>query len=429
MSMRLSAAAPTKSLLGEDPSDLSSLLALALSGPELKRVARTTGALIRERAVDGVGGLLRLALTYSVCNFSLNATAAWSRENGSASMSKWGVLYRLRNAGDWLLELVSRQLSRRVPVPAVAGFRVHVVDATRVASSGSKGETARLHAVLDPFTGRLVKLDLTDDSGGERLGRFQYERGSLVTGDRGYAHRRGLAEVVAAGSDFLVRTNARNVPLEHRDSSKFDLFAFLRSLDSYTPGEVEVQTQPDKRNGIPAVAARLVAVRKPEKAAEAARQKVLFEARKKGRTPDPLTLEACSYVMILTSTTRARADATQVLAIYKLRWQVELPFKRMKSIFEFDVLRAKDPGLVKTTLAGKLLAILLVDDLAEKAGTTVNWSFASLVGQAIRQVILGSEAAERVLSNPSRSITSMAESPRARQQQGPVTKALLLDFA
>lgn len=429
MSMRLPAAAPTKSLLGEDPSVWSSLLALALSGPELKSVARTTGALIRERAVDGAEGLLRLALTYSVCNLSLKATAAWSEESGAASMTKSGVLYRLRNAGDWLLALVSRQLAQRAPVPELAGFKVHVVDATRVATTGSKGEAARLHAVLDPFSGRLVDLRLTDDTGGERLGRFQYEPGSLVTGDRGYAHRRGLAEVVAGGSDFLVRINARNVPLELPGGGTFDLFAFLGSLNGHAPGEVEVQTQPDRRNDIPAVPCRLVAVRKPPAAAEAARKKVIAEARRKGRTPDPKTLEACSYVLILTSTSKARLDATQVLAIYKLRWQVELAFKRMKSLFGLDVLRAKDPRLVKTTLAGKMLAILLVDDLAERTGLTVDWSLASLAACAIRQLILGTKAAKRFLSNPRRSLAKMSEAPRSRQQQGLVSKALLLDFA
>lgn len=427
MSMRLPAAASTKSLLGEDWS--SSLLALALSGPELKSVARTTGALIRKRAVDGAEGLLRLALTYSVCNLSLKATAHWSQANGSASMSKWGVLNRLRNAGDWLLQLVFRQLEKRAPVPAVAGFRVHVVDASRVAPCGSRGEAYRLHAVIDPFSGRLVDLELTDDSGGERLGRFQYGPGALVMGDRGYAHRRGLAEVVASEADFLVRINARNVPLEHSDGSAFDLLAFLRDLHGYEPGEVAVQTQPDKRHGVPAVASRLVAVRKPEAAAEAARKKVIAEARKKGRKPDPTTLEACGYMMVLTSVRKPRLDATQVLAMYKLRWQVELAFKRMKSLFGLNVLRAKDPRLVKTALAGKLLAILLVDDLAEKAAIPVDWSFSSIAAQAIRQVILGAEAAQRILTNPRGSIAALAEPPRARQQQGLVTKALLLDSA
>lgn len=429
MSMRATAAASSEFPLGGDPSVWSSLLALVSSGPELEREARTTGALIRHRAIDGVGGLLRLALTYSVCNLSLKATAGWCRANGCASMSKWGVLNRLRNAGDWLLKLTMRQLEGGVPVPAVAGFRVHVVDASRLVCPGSKGEAYRLHAVIDPFEGRLVDLELTDDGGGEKLGRFSYGPGALVLGDRAYAQRQGLAGVVSAGADFLVRLNTHNVPLARRDGSAFDLASFMRALEDGHPGEALLQIRADPRRGLPTVPCRLVAIRKTATAADAARKSLLSECRKQKRQPKPLTLEACGYVLVLTSVDAKRLDASKVLALYRLRWQVELAFKRMKSLLDLDVLRARDPRLVKTTLAGKLLAVLLVDKLARKAGVAVDWSFTSIVGQALRQAILGPKAAQRILSNPQRSIGPMAEGPRARKQQGLATKALLLDSA
>jgi hypothetical protein len=344
-------------------------------------------------------------------------------------MSKWGVLNRLRNAGDWLLKLTMRQLEGHASVPAVAGFRVHVVDASRLVCPGSKGEAHRLHAVIDPFEGRLVDLELTDDTGGEKFGRFSYGPGALVLGDRAYAQRQGLAGVVRAGADFLVRLNTHNVPLERRDGTPFDLAGFLRTLETGHPGELRLRIQADPRRGLPALPCRLVALRKAEEAAEAARKALLTECRKQKRQPKPLTLEACGYVLVLTSVEASRLDASKVLALYRLRWQVELAFKRMKSLLDLDVLRARDPRLVKTTLAGKLLAVLLVDNVARKAGVAVDWGFTALVGQALKQAILGPKAAQRFLSDPFPSMAHLAERPRKRKQQGLVTKALLLDFA
>jgi hypothetical protein len=366
-----------------------------------------------------------MALCYGVCSLSLKATATWCRMSGAASMTQWGVLNRLRNCGDWLMELVYGKLYARAPVAPVAGLSVHIVDATRVGSPGSKGQTHRIHAVLDPFSARLVDLDVTDDSGGERLGRFAFGPGNLVLGDQGYAHRRGLAGVRAAGADFQVRTNAQNVPLEWPDGTAFDFLAFLRGVQGNTPVDVDLRTQADDRHGIASVACRLVVQRKPEEAAQKARKKVIAEAKRKGSTPKEVTLEACQFVMILVSVGREKLDATQVLALYRLRWQVELAFKRMKSLLDLDVLRAKEPRLVRTTLAAKLLATLLVEEFAAKAGIVVDWASTSLIGQAIRQAVLGDEAASRILSNVKRSVGLMAERPRARQLQVPKFKASL----
>lgn len=424
MSMRLSAAVPSKPGVG-----WLAIFACVQPGPELKCAARTTGALLRERAVNGVEGLLRMALCYGACNLSLKATAAWCRLNGSASMTQWGVLNRLRNCGDWLMDLVNCKLCQRAPVEPIVGFRVHIVDATRVASPGSKGKTHRLHALYDPFSARLVDLDLTDDKGGEHLSRFGFGPGDLVIGDQGYATARGLAGVKAAGADFLIRTNTHNVPLEWSDGTPFDFLSFLRGLAGTEQVDLDVRTRGDKRHGIEPVMCRLIVQRKSEEAAEKARKKVIAEAKRKGRTPKESTLEACKFVLVLVSAEREKLDMAMVLDLYRLRWQVELAFKRMKSLLDLDVLRAKDPRLVRATLAAKLLATLLVEEFAAKAKMAVDWASTSLIGQALRQAILGDEAASRVLSDVKRSVGFMAERPRKRQRQVYAAKASLAALA
>lgn len=413
--MRLAAAVPPVPASVDEGWNLVS--ALLPPGPELKSVARTTGALIREREVNGVEGLLRMALCYGLCNLSLKATATWCRFNLAASMTKWGVLHRLRNCGDWLLELVSRLLADQLPSIPLGGYRLRLVDASRVAPQGSKGESFRIHALFDAFSSRLVDLQLTGDEGGERLDRFAYSPGDLVIGDRVYATRRGLAHVAGLGAEFLVRTNAHNVPLQNADGTSVDLWRFLRGLADEVPGELDVQTQPDSRHGIPAVACRLVAVRKSEQATATARAKVCAEAKRKGREPSELTLEACGYVMLLTSAPRSRLNSTTVLELYRVRWQIELAFKRMKSLLNVDTLRTKDSRLAKTALAAKLLGVLLVEKLATEAGTVANWAFTDLAGRALCSLIQGTGAAMSFLADPAQPLNWLKEAPRARKQQ------------
>src|SRR5947199_91318 len=70
-------------------------------------------------------------------------------------------------------------------------------------------------------------------------------------------------------------------------------------------------------------------------------------ARKDQRRIDPRTLEAAGYLILITSLD-AKAFPPETLAtLYRVRWQIELAFKRMKSILHLDRLPAKDPGLAK----------------------------------------------------------------------------------
>src|SRR5690606_5906550 len=104
---------------------------------------------------------------------------------------------------------------------------------------------------------------------------------------------------------------------------------------------------------------------KTEAAAEKARKSVLKERTRKGRTADPHTLETAGYIFLLTSLPVHRLSAVEGLELYRFRWQIELAFKRMKSLLDLDILPAKDPSLARSILYIKILATLLVEELTE----------------------------------------------------------------
>ena len=110
--------------------------------------------------------------------------------------------------------------------------------------------------------------------------------------------------------------------------------------------------QPDNIIG----ALRLLHAR--NEAAQAERERFMCEARKKGKQLDPRSLIAAEYVMLATSLTESAYPASEILALYRLRWQIELAFKRLKTLLRIDCLPAKtDRGGRSWIYAHLILAI------------------------------------------------------------------------
>lgn len=376
-------------------------LTLLPPGPELECWARTTGALRRKRGVNGALPLLRVALCYGFCNLSLEVAAAWAQLSGTAKMTSKAVLRRVRQCGEWLEQVLQSLLDRRpAPLKTACGLVVQLVDATRVACPGSKGKTWRVHASYDPWECKLIQLKLTDNGGGERFDRFKVGPCDLLVADRGYAHRRGLAHVVQSGGHFLVRTGWNRVALTHPNGVPFELFDKLRGLQACEVAQWQVSTAPDQRHGIVAVPCRLVVYRHTEEQATELRRRLRTLAKKERRKLDERTLEAAGYLLVLTSVPTAQLGAERVLELYRTRWQIELKFKRMKSILELDILPAKEPGLVRAILAAKLIGTILVEELVASVATgstflRKQWALTTLARDVVKRAIVGPQALER----------------------------------
>jgi hypothetical protein len=351
------------------------LLSFLPSEEVLEATAKSYGAIQRLRAVDRASTLLRLALVYGFCGFSLRQTAAWAEATEVASLSDVALLKRFRKAPDWLGHLLAVKLTERVtPIPAKAR-RLRLIDATTVCAPGSKGTDWRVHLDFDPGALAISEIQLTQVEGGESFFRYEFDPGELVVADRGYAHRPGLHHVLEAGAQFIVRWNWSNVPLQQPGGKQFHLLETLRALPEAQAKAFELEIQPDAREHLAAVPVRLVAVRKSEEAAEESRKKAMQEAVRKGRKIQPETLELASYVLVLTSTTADDFSPEEILDTYRFRWQIELVFKRLKSLLHLDELPAKDPELARTFLYSKLLAALLLEDLTRNYLALSPWGF------------------------------------------------------
>jgi len=340
------------------------LLSMLPAKVDLEASARDKGALLRRRVVRSAETLLRLALAYC-CGLSLRQTSCWAHLQGLGKLSQVGVMKCLRRSAAWLEFLVVTKLAERAECRQIQGLRLRLVDATTVSAPGSQGTDWRVHLGFDLGSLTIDAVELTGAEGGESLSRFQVGAREVLIGDRGYAHRRGLWSVRQAGGDFLVRSTWQNLPLQTLGGEPFDLLLAARSLPEGEVGEFAVQTVATRK--VPAMAARMIILCKSEEAAEQAREKIRKEARKKGHAVDPRTLAAAGYIFLLTSLPAAQLKAAEVLELYRFRWQVELAFKRLKSLWDFGTVPAKDPDIARTYIFAKLLIAVLVEDLTQEA--------------------------------------------------------------
>ncbi len=109
---------------------------------------------------------------------------------------------------------------------------------------------------------------------------------------------------------------------------------------------------------------RLIVQRLPAEQAARQQSKRKRKANKRGQQIDPRTTTAAGYVMLLTSRPQASQPAAQVLAQYRNRWQVELGFKRLKTLGGLDKLPASDPVVARTWLLSHLIAAVLTNEIA-----------------------------------------------------------------
>src|SRR5438105_7010867 len=287
---------------------------------DLETTARSRGAFTRARNVKDAETLLRLALGYGACGMSLRETCSWSEALGLANLSDPSLIARLCKAAPWLGDIVAALIAEQAKAPAGrwAGHRLRAIDATSICQPGADRTTWRLHVGYDLATGQVDQIELTDGRGAESLRRFAYQPGDIALADRYYARPRDLRPVIDAGADFIVRTGWNSLRLLQADGELFDLFAAL-SAQVEQEGEVQVRIH----EGTEAAASskpltlRLIIRRKDPEQAEAELKRLRKDAKKRGKQPDPRSLEAAKYILLLTSLPIDVFSPNDILTLYR----------------------------------------------------------------------------------------------------------------
>jgi hypothetical protein len=283
---------------------------------------------------------------------------------------------KLRHAEPYLHALVTRLcgIAGGGEPERWGGYVMVAVDATVLCGPASKGVDARLHTCLRLSDLALVEASVTDDGGGESFRNFSILPGQLWLGDRVYSNPPGIKWVLDHDSDVLVRYNRGALPLIDTQGAAFDV---LKALDNVVVG-CPVEHAVEFHVGKERVAARLLIDRLPPHEAERARARLRKEQGASHVTE--ASLKMADYVVLLTTADARRMPTERCLRAYRLRWQVELLYKRWKSLGGLDRVPNKRRDTLVAWLYVKLLLALLVERLGSaEAEPSPPWQLAPVV--------------------------------------------------
>jgi hypothetical protein len=348
--------------------------------------ARELGAFRRARGIADARALLRVMLIHLADGCGLRETATRASLAGIAEVSDVALLKRLRSCGAWF-EWMARELRASpellAPWPSMGsilgGRALRVVDGSVVAEPGVTGSKWRLHYSITLPQLHCEEVILSSSDDGETLKRFSVCPGDIFMADRGYAHPGGIAHVLHGGGDVIVRMNLITLPLQDpRTGERLDVLKCVRRLRigqaDHWPAAVVIKGSRAAGTQDHIISGRLCAVRKTAVAAKKSQQRVTRESQRNGTKVQPQTLEAAKYVLVFTTLANEIA-AADVMEIYRLRWQIELEFKRLKSLIQLGHLKKHDEQAARSWLQGKLLVALLIARLIAHAERVSPWGY------------------------------------------------------
>ena len=131
-----------------------------------------------------------------------------------------------------------------------------------------------------------------------------------------------------------------------------EVFAFMRKERGENAGQL--------------LPVRICFKRKDKNALDSTRKKMKRKESKKQTTISPSAYKFNEYIVMATSLDSS-ISYKEIIELYRFRWQVELYFKRLKSILGYGELPKKSDKSIFSWLNGKLMIALLIESIIGNA--------------------------------------------------------------
>jgi hypothetical protein len=337
-----------------------------------QEMAHELGALVRVRKIRNAEELLRLILLHVGPGLSLQNTVERAALWGLPKISDVALLERMRGSGEWLRwmceQLLAGQNSAQDWKVPGSELRMIAVDSTDIQEPGATGSDWRLHYAIAMPGAFCAHAQLTDKHGGESLCRYPIKENDLLAGDRNYCKEAQIQHALEQGGHVLLRWHSTALPLFNAQGKQVQVLKWIKKVHRKKGGELAVQT----KGGIKL---RLCALPVSKEAAERERAKLRESARKNGRQVSERSLRLAGYIVLVTSVDAQVLDLRAVFGLYRMHWQIELAFKRLKSLLNAGHVPKVDPDSVRAWLQAKVLTSLLIEKLLLEAEVFSPWGF------------------------------------------------------
>jgi hypothetical protein len=312
---------------------------------EADQAAKDSGMIQRQRKITGAGFVQTL-----VFGWLDDPKATLDDLGDELGVSKQGLDRRLdARAADCLWRVVTtatQQLfaARPETIPLLRRFsRVVIDDCTSLGLPAELAQKFPGCGGSDPEAGQaglklLVRFEVTTgqfqalERGAARDSERTLVRrlpavspGTLHLADLGFFDYDELAQITQQGGSWMSRVPAM-VDKEADDGTIEGLTAWLKRQ------RIDRIDQPIRLGTQKHLNCRLVAVRLPRKLAQERLRELKKKLKKKGRTPSDRQRVLCQWLVLITDLAADRFTLDEIFILYRVRWQIELLFKRWKSL-------------------------------------------------------------------------------------------------
>jgi hypothetical protein len=339
------------------------------------------------RSFDSAEAILRTLLLHVARGYSLRETVVRAKAAGLASVSDVALLKRLRLAENWLKALCCALLKEgnfKLPQEN-RQFNMRLVDGTVVREPGKTGSQWRIHYSISLPNFQCDYFEITSTKGkgtSENFQRIPVLNNDCLIADRAFSNAADIHYLHVQGAYTLVRVNMGELPFfkDNKAGKRFDLLKEVQMLKATGDiGEWQVYVKAPKEEK--SVCGRLCVIRKSEQAIGQAVKKLRRAASKEQRVLQAQTLEYAKYVIVFTTLSKQSFAAHEVLEWYRIRWQIELVFKRFKSLAKLGHLPKYDDDSSRAWLYGKLFVCLMTEKLVNYSSAISPWGYGFLSSQ------------------------------------------------
>lgn len=346
-------------------------------------LARSTGFIQRQRGFSGsefvrvltFGWLARPRETIDslASDLGITGSALQQRFTEPASNFLWTILQSA------VTQMVA---SRPARIPLLARFTgVYAEDCSTISlppqlanvfpGCGGSDETSgkaalRLFVSYELKTGALRTLEKAQARGSDCVVAKQYAAqlpaGALRLRDMGFFDRELFTQDTAAGVYWISRVPAC-LTVQTDDGPSLPVSQFLaqqsenvQQVDCWL--SVGQKTKKGDQEVLP-LKCRFIAIRCPSDVAAKRRQKLREKARRKGWTVSERQLTMCDWTVFITNVPAEILSIAEVWELYSARWQIELLFKRWKSLGKAQPATTVNPYRALCELYSKLLGVLV----------------------------------------------------------------------
>ncbi|MCF8242220.1 MAG: IS4 family transposase [Melioribacteraceae bacterium] len=340
-----------------------------------ERQAKELGALKRQRKFKSASDLLRILLIHLADSCSMREAIARAKQGGIISISDVALLKRLRVSSEWFrwmsIELLKKRGIFNEQPKWLEDYNVRTVDASVITEPGSTGTDWRLHYSIKLFNLQCDHFFISRPNIGESFVNYKINERDLLIGDRAYGRLKGITYVEKNGGSFLTRMKNKAFDLYDKDNNKVQMLQEFKKMIIGEVKEIEVYATTKANSKLNM---RLIAIRKSDEEAKKTRQKVISKHKRNQTSINQETLELHSYIILITSLPNT-ITKYQIAELYRIRWQIEIAFKRLKSIMGLGHLPKTDEDSCRAWLHGKMFVALLAQSIVDEANFFSPWGY------------------------------------------------------